>query len=90
MEASLAPDDADDSPGEASPPPLSSSSSDEEEEKEHAPVWSTFTTDVRMPPSGKQHEARRAQSPLSFLQLFLPPELMQQIAEHLLHRLRPR
>jgi hypothetical protein len=30
MEASLAPDDADDSPGEASPPPLSSSSSEEE------------------------------------------------------------
>jgi hypothetical protein len=86
MEASLAPDDADDSPGEASPPPLSSSSSSEEEEKEHAPVWSTATADVRMPafeaPSGKQHEARRAQSPQSFLQLFLPTELMQQIAAH--------
>jgi hypothetical protein len=86
MEASLAPDDADDSPGEASPPPLSSSSSSEEEEKEHAPVWSTDTADVRMPafeaPSGKQHEARRVQSPLSFLQLFLPVELMQQLAAH--------
>jgi hypothetical protein len=33
-------------------------------------------------PSGKQHEARRAETPLSFLQLFLPVELMQQIAAY--------
>jgi hypothetical protein len=84
MEASLAPDDADDSPGEPSPPPLSSGSSSEEEQKEHAPVWSEHTASVRTPAfeaaSGKQHEARHTQSPLDFLQLFLPVELMQQIA----------
>lgn len=48
--------------------------------------WSTLKAAVDTPPcialSGKQHEARHAESPLQFLQLFLPPGLIQQWADY--------
>ena len=74
------------SPDEPPPPDLSSSSDEEEEEKAPAPAWTEDSCDVRVPPfdapSGKQHGARHAQSPLDFLQLFLPPGLVQQWADY--------
>ena len=84
--ASLESDVEQESPDEPSPPDLSSSSDEEEEEKAPAPAWTEDSRDVRVPPfdapSGKQHGARHAQSPLDFLQLFLPPGLVQQWADY--------
>jgi hypothetical protein len=86
MEASLDSDGEEESPDEPLPPDLSSSSEEEEEEKEPAPAWTEDSHDVRVPlfdaPSGKQHGARHAHSPLDFLQLFLPPGLLQQWADY--------
>jgi hypothetical protein len=84
--ASLESDVEEESPDEPSPPALSSSS-DEEEEKEHAAeTWSADSSAVNVPPfeapTGKQHAARLADSPLDFLQLFLPPGLVQQWADY--------
>ena len=80
--ASLESDVEEESPDEPSPPALSSSSEEEEEEKQAADGWSAETSHVDAPPferpTGKQHAARHADSPLEFLQLFLPPGLLQQ------------
>ena len=84
--ASLESDMEQESPDEPSPPALSSSSEEEEENEEAADAWSTDTSEVDAPPfdapTGKQHAARHADSPLSFLQLFLPPGLLQQWADY--------
>ena len=84
--ASLESDEEEESPEEPSPPALSSSSDEENEEEEAADGWSAETTHVNVPPfeapTGKQHAARHADSPLSFLQLFLPPGLLQQWADY--------
>lgn len=84
--ASLESDVEQESPDEPPPPDLSSSSDEEEEEKAPAPAWTEDSRDVRVPPfdvpTGKQHGARHAQSPLDFLQLFLPPGLVQQWADY--------
>jgi len=84
--ASLESDVEQESPDEPSPPALSSSSDEEEEKEEAAQEWSVETTHVNVPPfaapTGKQHAARHADSPLSFLQLFLPPGLLQQWADY--------
>jgi hypothetical protein len=84
--ASLESDVEEESPDEPSPPVLSSSSSEEEEEEEAADGWSADTSHVDVPPfeapTGKQHAARHADSPLDFLQLFLPPGLLQQWADY--------
>jgi hypothetical protein len=86
MEASLDSDVSDESPDEPSPPVLSSSSEEEEEKEETTDEWSTETSDVDVPsfeaPTGKQHAARHAESPLDFLQLLLPLTLMQQWADY--------
>ena len=79
--ASLESDVEQESPDEPSPPARSSSSDEEEEKEEAAEEWRAETTHVNVPsfaaPTGKQHAARHADSPLSFLQLFLPPGLLQ-------------
>ena len=79
MEASLDSEGEQESPDEPLPPNLSSSSEEEEEEKEPPPAWTEEAHDVRLPPfdapTGKQHGARQAESPLAFLQLFLSPGL---------------
>lgn len=84
--ASLESDVEQESPDEPAPPALSSSSEEEEEKEEVADAWSTDTNEVDVPPfnapTGKQHAARHADSPLSFLQLFLPPGLLQQWADY--------
>jgi len=84
--ASLDSDVEEESPDEPSPPLLSSDGEEEEEKKEAAREWSAETSRVDVPPfeapSGKQHAARHADSPLSFLQLFLPPGLVQQWADY--------
>jgi Transposase IS4 len=84
--ASLESDVEQESPDEPSPPALSSSSEEGEEEKEMDEMWSADKCDVNalpfITPSGKQHEARRAESPLDHLQLFLPPALLQQWADY--------
>lgn len=68
-------------------PPESPSESDEEEHKEQAhDRWSTYTTGTNVPvftgATGKQHAARQAQSALDFLQLYLPPPLIQSWVEY--------
>ena len=85
--ASLESDVEEESPDEPAPPDLSSSSEEEEEEREQAAdAWSADISRVDVPPfeapTGKQHGARHAQSPLDFLQLFLPPGLLQQWADY--------
>jgi len=84
--ASLESDVEQESPDEPSPPALSSSSDEEEEKGAAAVEWSAETTHVNVPPfaapTGKQHGARQADSPLSFLQLFLPPGLLQHWADY--------
>jgi Transposase IS4 len=84
--ASLESDVEQESPDEPSPPALSSSSDEEEEKEQPADAWSAETRHVNVPPFdapiGKQHAARHADSPLSFLQLFLPPGLLQQWADY--------
>jgi hypothetical protein len=86
MDASLESDIEQESLDEPSPPALSSSSEEEEEKEQAADAWSTETSRVDVPPfeapTGKQHAARHAQSPLEFLQLFLPPGLVQQWADY--------
>ena len=86
MEASLESDVEEESPDEPSPPALSSSSDEEEEKEQAADAWSAETSAVNVPPfeapTGKQHAARHANSPLEFLQLFLPPGLLQQWADY--------
>jgi hypothetical protein len=86
MEASLESDVDEESPDEPSPPVINSSSEEEEEEKGTTVGWMTQISEVAVPPfeapAGKQHAARHAQSPLDFLQLFLPPEFMQQLADN--------
>jgi hypothetical protein len=58
----------------------------EDEKKEIISQWSDNIKDIIVPqfiaPTGKQHEARYATSPLSFLQLFLPYTLMNQFSEY--------
>ena len=84
--ASLESDMEQESPDEPSPPALSSSSEEEEEKEQAADAWSAETSRVDVPPfeapTGKQHGARHAQSPLDFLQLFLPPGLLQQWTDY--------
>jgi hypothetical protein len=84
--SSLESDVEEESPDEPSPPVLSSSSDEEEEEKASAGGWSAETSAVNVPPfeapTGKLHGARHADSPLDFLQLFLPPGLVQQWADY--------
>jgi len=84
--ASMDSDAAEESSDDDSPPPPPSSSSSDEQKEGEAQQWSGDSAAVQAPPfvapSGKQHEARRAQSPLEFLQLFLTPALMQQIADY--------
>jgi hypothetical protein len=84
--ASLESDVEEESPDEPSPPALSSSSDEEEEKEQAADAWSAETSAVNVPPfeapTGKQHAARHANSPLEFLQLFLPPGLVQQWADY--------
>jgi hypothetical protein len=84
--ASLESDVEQESPDEPLPPMLSSSSDEEEEKEQAADAWSEETNAVNVPPfeapTGKQHAARQANSPLDFLQLFLPPGLVQQWADY--------
>jgi len=84
--ASVESDVEEESPDEPSPPLLPSDSEEEEEKKEAEDAWSAEISDVDVPPfeapTGKQHAARHADSPLSFLQLFLPPGLLQQWADY--------
>jgi hypothetical protein len=84
--ASLESDVEEESPDEPSPPALDSSSEEEEEKEQPADAWSAETRHVNVPPfeapTGKQHGARQAESPLSFLQLFLPPGLLQHWADY--------
>lgn len=72
---------------EESPPSINSSDEEEEEEKKEPPSqWTAEVKDMHAPPfifpSGKQHAARHAESPLQFLQLFLDDDLMQQIVDY--------
>ena len=80
--ASLESDVDQESPDEPSPPALPSDNEEEEERKSPPPAWTEALADAKVPPfealTGKQHGARHAQSPLEFLQLFLPPGLLQQ------------
>ena len=84
--ASMDSDEEQESPDEPLPPDLSSSSEEDEEEKEPAAAWTEDAHDVRAPPfdapTGKQHAARHAESPLDFLQLFLSPGLLQQWVDY--------
>ena len=84
--ASLESDVGEESPDEPSPPALASSSEEEEEKEQAADAWSAETSHVDVPPfeapTGKQHGARHAASPLSFLQLFLSPGLLQQWTDY--------
>jgi hypothetical protein len=86
MEASQESEGEPESPDEPLPPDLDSSSEEEIEEKQPPPAWTEEAHDVRVPPfdapTGKQHGARHADSPLSFLQLFLSPGLLQQWADY--------
>jgi hypothetical protein len=86
VEASLDSDMEEESPDEPSPPELPSEGEEEEEQKQPANAWSTDKSDVHkqpfVAPSGKQHEARHAESPLQFLQLFLTPGMLQQWADY--------
>jgi hypothetical protein len=86
IEASQESDGDRESPDEPAPPDLNSSSEEEEEEKQPPSAWTEETHDVRIPPfdapTGKQHGARHADSPLSFLQLFLTPGLVQQWVDY--------
>ena len=86
VEASLDSDGENESPDEPLPPDISSSSEEEEEEKEPAAAWTEDTHDVRAPPfdapTGKQHAARHAESPLEYLQLFLPAGLVLQWVDY--------
>ncbi len=64
----------------------SSTEEEKDEKKESDDGWTTEANDVNIQPfiapTGKQHEARHATSPVEFLQLFLPYSLMQQLAEY--------
>lgn len=66
----------------------SDSDGEEEEEKKEPPVddWKEASVNVHLPPfdapTGKQHGARHATSPLEYFQLFLSPALMQQIVDY--------
>jgi len=86
MEASQESEGEPESPDEPLPPDLDSSSEEEEEEKQLPPAWTEEAHDVRVTPfdapTGKQHGARHAASPLSFLQLFLSPGLLQQWTDY--------
>ena len=86
MEASQESEGEPESPDEPLPPDLDSSSEEEEEEKQLPPAWTEEAHDVRVTPfdapTGKQHGARHAVSPLSFLQLFLSPGLLQQWTDY--------
>lgn len=86
LQASLTIDNNSDSISDLSPS-SSSSSEDEKDEKEQTDHgWSTDSVDINVPPfnapTGKQHQARQAASPLQFFQLFLPITLMQQLADY--------
>jgi hypothetical protein len=83
--ASLDSDEEDVSEGEPSPPPVTSEEEEEEKEQDPALEWTAEYHAVNAPafvePTGPQHAARHAESALQFLQLFLTPGLMQQIAD---------
>jgi hypothetical protein len=84
--ASVESDVSDESPDEPSPPVLPITSDDEEEKEQIADEWSTDSSDINVlsfdSPTGKQHAARQAETPLQYLQLFLPTGLLQQWADY--------
>lgn len=86
MEASLESDVDQESPDEPSPPPMPPEEEEEEENEAMPDAWSEEKVPVDTPrfeaPTGKQHAARHAQSPLDFLQLFLPEGLLQHWADY--------